>query len=500
MIKQISVILLFISFFSCQRNGNNRGNISEEITFIDVFIDSILSDVSHRPVGINLNYFMDDDNYLNPATPTTEALRTMGVKYLRYPGGNKADFYFFSKPPYERSEPTLARTGKGAVGGRGKMLKNNQTEFRIDVLDFDEFIQMCRDIDAEPVIVVAADEYLADYPQGSTWSSREELIAHAVEWVRYSNVKKNYNVKYWMIGNESWHKSNPNSTAEIYAKDVVDFSKAMKAVDPTIYIIPNGNSTEFWKEVITVAGDHVDHLCISNYPVFEYKAGYATYRDTLQSLMHPIARTLTAIDQYATPEQKEKWKLIIAEYGPFDWGDYWPKVNDMGMNLANFEMTGKQLEEPAILFSCFWNTRWIHNDSIDHQAFDALDKDGNLNANGLGLMIWGNYLGDKMVKTTGSTQIRSFASSITDQNRLYVYLLNKAETPAWISLQIPGYKIEKVNESWELVGAGPNDVYPKWRKKIDLDSFQDENLISLPGTSIVVIDLGVARLLTNLNN
>ena len=46
-----------------------------------------------------------------------------------------------------------------------------------------------------------------------------------------------------------------------------------------------------------------------------------------------------------------------------------------------------------MLFSCFWNTRWITNDSVEHSAYDALDRDGNFNANGMGLMIWGNYLG-----------------------------------------------------------------------------------------------------------
>jgi hypothetical protein len=100
-------------------------------------------------------------------------------------GGNKSDFYYFSKPPYEKSEPTLARTGREAVGGRHKILKN-YSEFAVDVLDFDEFIAMCREVNAEPVICVAADEYLVDYPKGSTWATREELINHAVEWVRYA--------------------------------------------------------------------------------------------------------------------------------------------------------------------------------------------------------------------------------------------------------------------------------------------------------------------------
>ena len=453
-------------------------------TAIIIYPDSVISDVSNHPIGINLDYFTDDDNYLKPARRTADALKAMGVKYLRYPGGNKSDFYFFSVPPYEKSIPTLARTGKGAVGGRHKMLKD-YAEYVVDVLDFDEFMEMCREIGAEPLVCVAADEYLVDYPEGCTWAGRDELIQHAVEWVRYANIMKGYGIKYWMIGNESWHKQNINSTAEIYARDVVDFSKAMKAVDPTILIVPNGNSVEFWEQVITIAGDHMDHLCFSNYPVYEYKAGYLTYRDTLQDLMHPVKRAITAIEKFATEEQKSRWKLINVEYGPFDWGNYWPKVNDMGMNLVNFEMTGLQLLEPQMLFSCFWNTRWINNDSVNYSAFDALDRDGNFNANGMGLMIWGNYLGENMVGTTSTLHLRTFASFTPEENRLFVYIINKLPGDQSIDLDIVHSGKPEIVQARELVGEGPDDMEPVWQ---GCEAWKDPVTFQVKGTSITLIE------------
>src|SRR5882762_3976161 len=92
---------------------------------VNIYPDSMLSDVSRHPLGINLDYFMDDDNYLHPGRRLADALKAMGVKYLRYPGGNKSDFYFFSRPPYDKSIPTLARTGKDAVAGRNKALDSS---------------------------------------------------------------------------------------------------------------------------------------------------------------------------------------------------------------------------------------------------------------------------------------------------------------------------------------------------------------------------------------
>lgn len=482
------IIILFpvLLLAGCSQNAN-------QAVTVEIYTDSVISDISNHPIGINMDYFTDDDNYLKPARRTAVALKAMGVKYLRYPGGNKSDFYFFSVPPYDKSVPTLARTGKGGVGGRQRMLRD-YSEFAVDVLDFDEFMEICREIGAEPVLCVAADEYLVDYPEGCTWATREELIRHAVEWVRYANIVKGYNIKYWMIGNESWHKQNLNSTAEIYARDVVDFSIAMKAVDPTISIVPNGNSVAFWEVVLKIAGDYIDLLCISNYPVWQFRRGYATYRDTIQDLTAPVDRTIRAMRKAG----REDLKIIIAEYGPYDWastlkGDHdqsqaWPMINDMGHAMCNFEMTGKQLLIPDVLFSQYWNTRWIWNDSVRYSAYDALDRDGNFNATGYSMMIWGNYLGDRMVKSTGTTALRSFASFSPGEGKIYVYLLNMMDADQSIELSIDHPGKPELIFAGELAGSGPDDVEPIWR---EITPAVNHDRFSLSGTSITVLEFKI---------
>lgn len=476
-----------ISFFVIQALTSCHTN---KITELIVFPDSVLSYVSGHPVGININYFMDDDNYLKPKHRTADALKEMGVKYLRYPGGNKSDMYLFSEPPYENAQPALARYGRGAVGYE-RVIKDNK-DYKYDVLDFDEFIALCREVGAEPVVVVAADEYLVKYPPGTTITDKAGLITNAVEWVRYSNIKKGYNVRYWMIGNECWHKNNENSTPEIYARDVVDFSRAMKAVDPSILIIPNSNSVEFFNTVLKIAGNDADMLCLSNYPVWDYSSGYNTYRDSVVDLLAPVKRAVTAMEEAEKNYGMRKKKIIVAEYGPFDWAYKWPMVNDMGHNLCNFEMTGEQLKMPEIEFSCFWNTRWIDNDTIENSVFDALDKNGNLNANGLGLMIWGKWLGEVMVKTTATKHIRSFASYSPDEDVLYVYLLNKDGEPSHVKLKIDGYKIETVEKAGQLTSNGPDDTDPLWNDNLIL-SKDDLSKMELPGSSISVIRLKTNR-------
>ncbi|HEY6082341.1 MAG TPA: hypothetical protein VIU45_02715, partial [Chitinophagaceae bacterium] len=136
-------------------------------------------------------------------------------------------------------------------------------------------------------------------------------------------------------------------------------------------------------------------------------------------------------------------------------------------------------------FSCFWNTRWIDNDSIPHQVWDALDKNGNFNATGYSLMIWGNYLGDKMLKTTSTVHVRSFASIAPKENKLFVYLLNKDNVSKEIRLDIPDRKIKSVVQAWELFGKDPDDLHPVWKKfRIGKESTR----VKLQGTSIAMIE------------
>ena len=61
----------------------------------------------------------------------------------------------------------------------------------------------------------------------------------AAAWVHYANIVRKYNVKFWQVGNEpdgAWEDGGP-LTAAMYAEKFLLFSRAMKAVDPTIKVL-----------------------------------------------------------------------------------------------------------------------------------------------------------------------------------------------------------------------------------------------------------------------
>ncbi len=458
---------------SCNPGGNTP--------VISIYPDSVIHDVSNHPIGINLDFFMDGGRFPDADQSVTEAIRDMGMKFLRYPGGEKSDLYLFSKPPYNRSEPGVTRSG--GLEDYPEMFTKD-LRFVYDPLDFDEYIDVCRAANAEPVVVVAADYYLIPLKEGQWVTSREQLLRHATEWVRYANVKKKYGVRYWMIANESWNPNNVNSNADIYARDVIDFSKAMKAVDSTILIIANGDHDAFFRTLMTRAGDHFDRLTTSNYGVWNFQRGYKTYRDTAQVLIRPALRAINAMNSYATPEQLQRYRLIVAEFGSIDWANHWNWTNDMGHAIVTFDMAGQLLLQPQIEFSCFWNTRWIDVETKprDH---DALDKEGNILPTGMALKIWGNFLGSQMVKSNSTGKILSYASYDPGSRTLFAYLVNKGDSLETIRLNIENHAMDTTPEAWELSGTSPEDMHPVWQAK----EIAKDKPITLKGTSITVIKM-----------
>ena len=121
-----------------------------------------------------------------------------------------------------------------------------------------------------------------------------------MEWVRYANVTNNYGIKRWTLGNEtdygtSYAGDNPGATT--YANDVVEFARAMKAVDPTIRIGINGISKELVPQTSwQLPKDDVDFLEVHTYP-FSFGPDFAAYQDSTPELYRGSQRFGSGCDQ-----------------------------------------------------------------------------------------------------------------------------------------------------------------------------------------------------------
>ncbi|WP_211591852.1 cellulose binding domain-containing protein [Microbispora sp. H10836] len=147
------------------------------------------------------------------------------IAAVRYPGGSYGDLYHWE---------THTVPGGTVAPNTG----------------FDAFMRTVRNAGAQAVVI-------ANYGTGTP----EE----AAGWVRYANVTKKYGVKYWEIGNELYGNGYYGATWETddhadkspaaYARNTLEFVRAMKAVDPTIKIGAVLTIPGSWPDGVVAAGD-----------------------------------------------------------------------------------------------------------------------------------------------------------------------------------------------------------------------------------------------------
>jgi alpha-N-arabinofuranosidase len=176
--------------------------------------------------------------------------RESQLPILRYPGGNFASGYHWKDGigPRDKRKSTMNRPWN--------MIEYNH-------VGTDEFMAFCKAAGAEPMICVNAGD-----------GTPEE----AAEWLEYCNGSTDtkygamraenghpepYNVVYWEIGNELYGRWQiGHCTPEEYAERYERFYKAMKAVDPNIEIIANGQDSKWNAPIIQRKPDILRSLSI----------------------------------------------------------------------------------------------------------------------------------------------------------------------------------------------------------------------------------------------
>jgi len=267
--------------------------------------------------GTNIEVIRDAnglwDTRRNRADPDLVAMaRDMGVTLVRFPGGVWSDAYDW-------------RNGIGPQSARATTPTHPGGDERYrHVFGTDEALAFARDIGGSLMITVNAA------------SGTPELAA---EWVRYVNGEggrspRNGRVTWWEIGNELYMQndaSGGSTTPERYADRVVQFSRAMRAVDPQIRIAAIGlrnfgryrfNAHDNWNEVVLRrAGSEIDLLAVHNAysPLVPDARGvdpldvYAAMWAFPQLIARNLADTRGEIARFAPGRQIG---LGITEWGP----------------------------------------------------------------------------------------------------------------------------------------------------------------------------------------
>jgi len=184
---------------------------------------------------------------------------------IRWPGGCFASSYQW----------------KQGIGPQHKRLPHPREIWDdLDVYNYgtDEFIEMCRRVGAEPLIVVNLG-----FPAWNNDSETHDYTQDILDWIEYCNGPADskwgkvraanghpepYNVRYWEIDNETWH-----TPADQYAQRVLKVAPLMRKADPSIKLAAcgsgglgrDGSGMAYNRTVIEKAAGVIDYISIHHY-------------------------------------------------------------------------------------------------------------------------------------------------------------------------------------------------------------------------------------------
>jgi len=236
-----------------------------------------------------------------------EAVKRIKVPILRWPGGNFVSNYHWED-------------GIGPKDQRPVRFDLAWQQEETNRFGTDEFIEYCREIEAEPYICVNLGTGTLD---------------EALHWLEYCNGKGNtyyanlrrkyghpepYNVKFWGIGNElygEWQVG--HMTADEYARAAKEYAKWMKVFDPSIKTIAVGCDDPEWNlKVLNVAGGVIDYI---SYHFYTGSEDYYQTVSTVYLLKERLLGVKKLIDMSSAPRKKEI-KIVLDEW------NVWYRVMD----------------------------------------------------------------------------------------------------------------------------------------------------------------------------
>ncbi|GGY97456.1 cellulose binding domain-containing protein [Streptomyces poonensis] len=324
---------------------------------VEVSVNATLGLGTIDEAAFGVNHAIWDSHMNDPEVATL--LDDAGIGMMRYPGGSYGDIYHW----------------KDHTAPGGYVAPNTE---------FDKFMGTVRATGSQPLII-------ANYGTGTP----EE----AADWVRYANVTRDYGAKYWEIGNEiygnghygsGWEADDhPDKSPREYARNVLAYAKAMKAVDPTIKIGAVLTTPGDWPDGITGPGDSADwnHTVLStvagtiDFAVVHSYPGGATADEALDRVARmpgQLREVRRQIDRYAG-ERSAEIGIALTEVN----SNVQQNSRPNGLFAADVYMTAL---ENGVFNVDWWNT---HNGPTQVSTVD-----GETDFNDFGLLSSGGCVGE----------------------------------------------------------------------------------------------------------
>jgi alpha-N-arabinofuranosidase len=372
---------------------------------------------------------IDNDGFRPDLFQAVEALHP---PCIRWPGGYFSELYRWKDgigPQYERVVYPVEAWNDRDVNSFGT----------------DEYIKLCRRLNAEPIIVINTGHRYSASPQ-------TQYIEEAKQWLEYCNGPATstwgavraanghpepYNVKYWEMGNEIWL----TRSASEYVNFLKAFVPALRAVDSSIVIIACGGSDfdlNWDKTIIGQCADLIDYISPHHYEGIEnYRTGVINYENHTKDLAGVIVAS-------ANPNIK----IDMSEWNVWSGLDWRSGLYAGGM-LTMFERQGEYMHiaGPALFLrhssATDWNNALIN---FDNSSWFP-------GSNYVTMKFWHDHYAPNFLATDGSNSSLNVSATRTEDGKeIYFKVINTSSAAIPISLDIAG--------SFTLRGARLEQIAP----------------------------------------
>ena len=457
------------------------------MSFIRQEVEPLVVDVSQRtaaisanPGGVNACWLMDSDRERPRETSFADAMKAMGVEFIRFPYGHLADNYLWDADGDWGNTLTPKVATFSESPGEWEWAVDSSTGEFIKDMDFDEYISICEEVGAEPMVVVNILSY--KYDNGPTY---EQLKEAAVEWVRYANKTKKYNVKRWALGNEVDHHSDLISQEE-YKALYTDFAAAMKAVDPDIWVGP-GLLSKWHKELLEHDPAQIDFVCVHNYLyAFNWRnEGYEGWKNATDLLVNNVEKCQNIVNRSSKPDIE----IHVTETNSRPWKDN-SDNDDLFRALVYAEMLLSAASFEDVKATYVWNTHGPWGGAHENAPYNVLDLTNTREPRGDIIKMINENLLDYMVSVPRvSGYVRSYASVSEDNSRLTIFLLNKNDRPEKVHLSLPAFEAESQYSVQTYTGKDPYDESPMLSTVHQEGLANNQLEMELPPISLNIIQL-----------
>jgi alpha-N-arabinofuranosidase len=372
---------------------------------------------------------IDNDGFRPDLFQAVEALQP---PCIRWPGGYFSELYRW-------------KDGIGLQHERDVFPVEAWNDRDVNSFGTDEFIKMCRRLNAEPIIVINTGHRYSASPQ-------TEYIEEAKHWLEYCNGPATstwgavraanghpepYNVKYWEMGNEIFL----TRSASIYVNFLKAFVPALKAVDSSITIIACGSGSfdQNWnRTVINECADIIDYISPHHYEGIEnYRTGVINYENYTEELEGVIAAS-------ANPNIK----IYMSEWNVWSGLDWRNGLYAGGM-LTMFERQGEYMHMagPALFL----------RHQIANDWNNALVNFNNSNwfpaSNYVIMKFWRNHYAPNFLAIDGSHSSLNVSTTKTeDGQEIYFKAINTSASNLPVQIEIDG--------SFQLMSAILEQIAP----------------------------------------